>query len=77
MSREPGDAELYRMQPRDRYQSDVDFHHLVDLMHAMIIKAQFSPSELREAAVLAACMYEERQTRSVYMRAGEIERPIR
>lgn len=55
------DERLYRMPARERYQHDVEFHHLVDMMRAMIAQSRFSPSEMREAAVLAACMYEERQ----------------
>lgn len=45
--------------PRDRYQSDSDYKHLVDYMTAMIHKCQFTPSELREASVLASVIYEE------------------
>jgi hypothetical protein len=59
-ARDP-DAQLYRMPAIERYQRDPEFNRLVDMMQAMIHQAQFSPSELREAAVLAATMYEERR----------------
>lgn len=65
------DARLYRMPARERYQKDPEFHQLVDMMQAMIHRAQFSPSEIREAALLACVIYEETQARSVYMRAAE------
>ena len=66
---------LYRMPARMRYQQDNEFHHLVDMLHAMIDRSQFSPSELREAATLASCMWEERQVRSQYIRARDAKRP--
>jgi hypothetical protein len=64
----PGDAQLYRMPARQRYCFDVEFRYLVDALEAMIHRAQFSPSELREAATFAAIRYEERNARTVYMR---------
>lgn len=65
------DASLYRMPARERYLKDAEFHQLVDMMRAMIHRVQFSPSEIREAALLACVIYEETQTRSVYTRAAE------
>lgn len=40
--------------PQDRYLNDPHFHHLVDFMVDKIRKCDYSPSELREAAVLAS-----------------------
>lgn len=48
--------------PRQRYQNDVHFHTLVNTMFDQIVHCQFTPSELREAAILASIMYEERHT---------------
>ena len=45
--------------PRDRYQSDNQFKALVDIMTAYIRNCDFSPSEMREAAMLASIIYEE------------------
>lgn len=44
--------------PRERYQRDPEFKQLVDMMTSFIHKAQFSPTELREASLLACCNYE-------------------
>jgi hypothetical protein len=53
-------VDSYRDLPRDRYRRDASFRKLVDIMVSMIIKSEFSPSEMREAAVLASTIYEER-----------------
>lgn len=37
------------------------FHNLVDVLHAEIIAAHFTPTEIREAAMLAQILYEERR----------------
>jgi len=37
----------------ERYQTDAPFRRLVDMMMHMALQLQFSPGELREAAVFA------------------------
>jgi hypothetical protein len=54
-------SETKRKSPEDRYLNDNEFHMLVDLMESFIVKAQFTPSEMREAAVLASIKYEMRR----------------
>lgn len=49
--------------PEERYQNDPAFHMLVDWLERAIHQAQYTPSELRDAALLAAVHYEYRQTR--------------
>lgn len=56
--------------PQERYDSDPDFRQLVDVMTHFVIKCEFSPSELREAAVLAAIRYETIHSRPVYLSHG-------
>jgi len=47
------------MSPRDRYCNDPMFHSLVDMMVAAIMDAKYTPSEMRDAALLASIKYEE------------------
>lgn len=44
--------------PTMRYQRDPAFKQLVDMIQHMLHAAQFTPSELREAVMLAAINYE-------------------
>lgn len=44
--------------PQERYMRDVEFASLVNMMTAMLMQGHYSPSELREAAVLARTRYE-------------------
>jgi len=45
--------------PRDRYYNDSHYHALVDLMVAHIQNCNYTPSEMRQAAILASIIYEE------------------
>lgn len=49
------------MTPRDRYMTDTMFKTMVDTMIGVIHRCQMTPSELREAALLASIIYEEQQ----------------
>jgi hypothetical protein len=42
----------------ERYHNDPVFHTLVDHLYNLIANAQCTPSELREALILAATKYE-------------------
>jgi len=42
----------------ERYRNDTAFKNLVDMMEAMIHRAEFSPSEIRLAAMQASINYE-------------------
>jgi len=44
---------------RDRYLTDATFHAVVTSMRALISGAQLTPSEVREAAMLACIIEEE------------------
>jgi len=60
------------MSARERYHHDPAFHQLVKLLHAQIEKGDFTPTEIREAAMLAQIIYEERNPRPLLI--DEIDR---
>ena len=51
--------------PQERYENDTDFHALVQIIYTWIEKCQYTPSEVREAAMLAAILYEQNATRFI------------
>lgn len=53
--------------PKDKYMNDPEYHHLVQTFEHLIEQARFTPSELREACVLACINYEMRHVRSRYI----------
>lgn len=50
---------------RGRYLNDPAFHALVSTLQNCIESAQFTPTEIREAAMLAQILYEERHPRPI------------
>lgn len=53
--------------PKEKYMNDPEYNHLVCMMEQMIEQARFTPSELREAAVLASINYEMRHIREYHI----------
>lgn len=56
------------MTPEERYMRDPVFHRLVDMLEAYLEEnamRQWTPTELREAVMLAACRYEYRHVRPI------------
>lgn len=51
--------------PREKYMNDPEYHALVTQMEHFIESAHFTPSELREAAILACINYEMRHVREI------------
>jgi hypothetical protein len=49
--------------PREKYENDPEYHYLVRMLEDLIEKAHFTPSEMREACVLASINYELRHVR--------------
>ena len=49
--------------PKDKYQNDPEYNHLVNMLESLIEQAHFTPSELREACILASINYEMRHVR--------------
>jgi len=54
---------MYLKSPRDRYHNDPQFAALVDLLRAHMVSCDFTPSEVRLAAMIASIMQEEYRTR--------------
>ena len=50
-----------------KYQEDNSYRSLVDMMTSMMIKCEFTPSELRQAAVLAAINFESMRARKLHI----------
>ena len=65
-------ASTYARTPEERYAVDVNFRTLVCSLENFIHACQFTPTELREAAILAAIHYERRALR----RLSEINQRI-
>lgn len=49
--------------PREKYMNDSQYKALVDVMCAHIHACDYTPSEMREAVVLACILYEEQRIR--------------
>lgn len=49
--------------PKEKYMNDPEYHHLVRMLESLIEQARFTPSELREACILASINYEMRHVR--------------
>lgn len=58
---------MSQLYPNDKYLSDPKFQMLVDYMHHMIKRAEFTPTEIREAAMLAMIKYDLENPRPVLM----------
>jgi len=58
---------------RYRYQNDAKFKSLVDSMEAFIQHADFTPSEVREASMLASIHYEMSMPRKMYIPTVRLE----
>ena len=60
-----------RTAPEIRYDNDAMFHTLVDVLYYHMCEAKYTPTELREACHLAACMYEERHVRPMFVNPSQ------
>lgn len=61
------------MTAQDRYLHDPVFHTLVDTIYMAIDKLQYTPTEIRDAAMLAALHWEMRHVRPVRVTVKERE----
>jgi hypothetical protein len=51
--------------PDERYRRDPQFAQLVDMLYMFFKRAEFTPTELREACVLAQIKYEQHHPRPI------------
>ncbi len=52
------------MTPAERYHHDPIFHHLVEILRHELEAARMTPTEVREAAMFAQILYEQRNPRA-------------
>lgn len=62
--------------PRDRYFNDPQFKSLMDYMTSFLMNCDFTPSEMRMAAVLASIKYEEMNIRNHVIVRPELEEAL-
>lgn len=62
--------------PHDRYFNDPRFKVLVDLFYSYIARADFTPSEIREAAMCACVKFEMEHVRYRYIVPAETEEAL-
>jgi len=63
--------ERERMSPEKRFSKDPYFSMLVRMLYEQIQIAQFTPTELREAVILACTQYEMHNPRPFFWYGGE------
>lgn len=51
------------MTQRERYYNDAEFHTLVNYMVSFIVNNKYTPSEMRDAALMASIIYEEQNVK--------------
>ncbi len=49
--------------PMEKYQNDVAYKTFVDMLVDVIIKCQYTPSEIREMSLFACILYEQHHTK--------------
>jgi len=59
--------------PRQKYDNDPRYHNMVDTLEKMLHEAYFTPSEVREMAMLACINFEFRKPRRYFI---PVERAI-
>jgi hypothetical protein len=53
--------------PREKYHNDPSYRNLVSTLESLIYRAEFTPSEIREAAMFAAIRYESMRPRPYFI----------
>jgi hypothetical protein len=58
-----------------RYERDAHFRTIVDTLEALIHEASYTPTEIREAAMLAQIRYESRRMPRLFIIPLRVEEP--
>ncbi len=64
---QPENPAVWREWPQERYHRDAAFHALVDVLFVHMRESNYTPTELREACHLAACMYEAKHVHPLFI----------
>jgi hypothetical protein len=56
-----------RLTPAERYRRDAEFRTVVDMLQAALSRSQYTPTELREAVILACSIHEARRLPPQYL----------
>ena len=59
------------MTAKERYREDPVFHAIVDMLRQELRRSEFTPTELREAVILAATIHESETVRPIALTRGE------
>jgi hypothetical protein len=65
---------FYRLPSAERYERDPLFRTLVDTLYVYMTELQITPTEAREAAMLATIKFESMHIRPVFLTPDERER---
>jgi len=65
------------MKPRERYFTDPVFKMMVDQMVSHLLQANYTPSEMREAALLASIKYYEMRPQGLVVNADGLHQLMR
>lgn len=63
--------------PREKYLNDNHYKSLVDMMRSFIEECKYTPSEMREAAILASILYEEHRLPKYVFAPKDIAKSLR
>ena len=59
--------------PREKYLNDPHYKQLVDVLSYQVEMARFTPSEIREAAIFACILYEQRRIPRYFISEIELQ----
>lgn len=63
--------------PREKYRNDPAYRQIVNTIEHCLEYGQFTPSEIREACMLACINYEMRRVRTYFIPSDEYEQFVR